>query len=960
MLNLMGSLNNKELELKQEVISDFFRSDMAKIHLVIGREESSVYSFLDTSISLAALNKENLVFRYEIWEGENSRHFLYRWLHETVSGKSFIGFGSWPELVNAEPQLMNQLHLLIEQDIRPLEIRFLEAIRFLSRTLKPEKRLILSIVPRTGLHDKVLVDFFQAMLRILPVNVKMVVGQDEEDVLVRQSDFCPSNRLILDGVAGEDITKIREQYKLCCQVDDIKGRLIRIIAHMVHPVGLGLLSELTRETDNTLRKILGSSDLEDLVERDPENRFRLMYPRMFPSVEIDQQDFVSIDKQAVEYFEKRLSDESDHYPNILYHALGLFRIEDTEFVASHTLATYRTKLDMGGGDICELELVRALNLVGDKQGELPGKLLLTLGEVRESRKRNREALDVLNPAIDIFRKIGNQSALQRALEFKGRAAFSIRETDTAKAALEESLSLTQEIGEEALRADILSQLGYLQFSLKQLREAEQLYRESLDLFRSLSKVNAEKGRKGEAAQLSNLGHAVYAKGEFDKAEEYHRKALEMYESLGDRKAAANQWGYLGHTYFAVKTFDQALQAYERAAELEDELGEPKKAAQRHANVGHTMYAQRKVDFAIRSFQKALEKYRELSDPEGEAAQLSNLGLVEGDQGEYKQAVEYFKQAAQIYRELGDAINETIQIVRQGHVRRAEKQYDEAVKHYKDALNRYQTLGYPMGESDTELELGQLYSEKKEWDKAVGCFSRAKAAYTKAGHHEKEALCFILLGHVEQARGQVDSAMTSLRKAMDLYKQVDNSLGVANVASQMGLLLYEQKDFDEAERLYREALEEFRKKKDPEGEANLLSNLGTLYYQTQQLDKARNEFEKALSLLRTIDHPLGISGVLLNLSFVYEKEGKYSDACSYLKEAEVFYEHLHMAKELESIKKRLVTLDQKAEKSLENMRAELFPGLSDRGMKTDKIGTKVGRNDPCPCGSGKKYKKCCGT
>ncbi|MGD0470183.1 MAG: SEC-C metal-binding domain-containing protein [Terriglobales bacterium] len=22
-------------------------------------------------------------------------------------------------------------------------------------------------------------------------------------------------------------------------------------------------------------------------------------------------------------------------------------------------------------------------------------------------------------------------------------------------------------------------------------------------------------------------------------------------------------------------------------------------------------------------------------------------------------------------------------------------------------------------------------------------------------------------------------------------------------------------------------------------------------------------------------------------------------------------------------------------------------------------SKLGRNDPCPCGSGKKYKKCCG-
>ena len=29
------------------------------------------------------------------------------------------------------------------------------------------------------------------------------------------------------------------------------------------------------------------------------------------------------------------------------------------------------------------------------------------------------------------------------------------------------------------------------------------------------------------------------------------------------------------------------------------------------------------------------------------------------------------------------------------------------------------------------------------------------------------------------------------------------------------------------------------------------------------------------------------------------------------------------------------------------------------QKTVHKGNKVGRNDPCPCGSGKKYKKCCG-
>lgn len=31
----------------------------------------------------------------------------------------------------------------------------------------------------------------------------------------------------------------------------------------------------------------------------------------------------------------------------------------------------------------------------------------------------------------------------------------------------------------------------------------------------------------------------------------------------------------------------------------------------------------------------------------------------------------------------------------------------------------------------------------------------------------------------------------------------------------------------------------------------------------------------------------------------------------------------------------------------------------KSSKTVVKGPKIGRNDPCPCGSGKKYKKCCG-
>ena len=43
--------------------------------------------------------------------------------------------------------------------------------------------------------------------------------------------------------------------------------------------------------------------------------------------------------------------------------------------------------------------------------------------------------------------------------------------------------------------------------------------------------------------------------------------------------------------------------------------------------------------------------------------------------------------------------------------------------------------------------------------------------------------------------------------------------------------------------------------------------------------------------------------------------------------------------------------------IEEHRKELYKEQKNSG--TVRKEKKVGRNDPCPCGSGKKYKKCCG-
>jgi preprotein translocase subunit SecA len=49
----------------------------------------------------------------------------------------------------------------------------------------------------------------------------------------------------------------------------------------------------------------------------------------------------------------------------------------------------------------------------------------------------------------------------------------------------------------------------------------------------------------------------------------------------------------------------------------------------------------------------------------------------------------------------------------------------------------------------------------------------------------------------------------------------------------------------------------------------------------------------------------------------------------------------------------------------NMVSESSPNQAPQNASTEKRqpivnnGPKIGRNDPCPCGSGKKYKNCCG-
>ena len=68
--------------------------------------------------------------------------------------------------------------------------------------------------------------------------------------------------------------------------------------------------------------------------------------------------------------------------------------------------------------------------------------------------------------------------------------------------------------------------------------------------------------------------------------------------------------------------------------------------------------------------------------------------------------------------------------------------------------------------------------------------------------------------------------------------------------------------------------------------------------------------------------------------------------------------------IDEIKLETVKLVYRARLNTEQKREQVAQPITashgdEEKKKPVKSGEKIGRNDPCPCGSGKIYKKCCG-
>jgi preprotein translocase subunit SecA len=157
------------------------------------------------------------------------------------------------------------------------------------------------------------------------------------------------------------------------------------------------------------------------------------------------------------------------------------------------------------------------------------------------------------------------------------------------------------------------------------------------------------------------------------------------------------------------------------------------------------------------------------------------------------------------------------------------------------------------------------------------------------------------------------------------------------------------------------LQDFTKQKYEEKEKNIGSDLMRNLEKYFLLTTIDNLWKEHLLMLDYVKESVGLRGYgQKNPLQEYKKEAYhlFVSLMKRIRETTLSYLfRIELREEAEKVQEMVLEEGEIDESRLEFAKKDVF---AEEGKKNQPIrAEKVGRNDPCPCGSGKKYKKCCG-
>lgn len=457
-------------------------------------------------------------------------------------------------------------------------------------------------------------------------------------------------------------------------------------------------------------------------------------------------------------------------------------------------------------------------------------------------------------------------------------------------------------------------------------------------------------------------------GEWNNALSYFEKAF-LFTGVAE-KIMAEAFIKYGEILFRRGDVRESLKFFEGAYETCKKNGYKKEEARSLNDIGLVYHTFGDLSLAESKLNDSLELRKNIGDKKGIADTLNNISLIFSDRGEFNQALEKLFESIDVLKGIPALDGIALYLCNTINLLRRMGQLDSALDKCKESLKIAEEIGDKFTIIACLNNFGAILKDKGQRKDALEKYNEGLSISKMIGSKQGIAVSLINRGSLFVEGDRLKDALADYNESLRISKEVGHRLNVAVALDGIAGILSSKHKWAEALAKHNESLLIFEQIGDRQGYASVRNNIGNVYTEMGKWDEALINYAKSSEIAMAINDKRGVAIGCRNIAFCHFKKKQYRVA---LKN---FLESIAMQKQIGLLDRDTSDYVTEIRKILGGKRfKELTIEISnelpidlrkfisiDAPIKENKIyceHEKVGRNDPCFCGSGKKYKKCCG-
>jgi hypothetical protein len=293
--------------------------------------------------------------------------------------------------------------------------------------------------------------------------------------------------------------------------------------------------------------------------------------------------------------------------------------------------------------------------------------------------------------------------------------------------------------------------------------------------------------------------------------------------------------------------------------------------------------------------------------------------------------------------------------------------EDPITKFKELLFECDKINFQKGKLICLGNIGSYYSERDEFNLAENYLTEALKMHENLNYYAGSQLILNSVAYLNYRKGRYNQAYKFYSELLNKAEGINNIIGINMAKNGLAMIHSSKGEFNQALEIYTTCLEKSKEIGDKKNQTVLLHNIASTLR-----DKGNSSF------IRYLDECIEMAAELkdyIRLSFCSELYGiHFFSIFDYVNSVSSLLKAIACANKMkvkrDSILQNLLNVKNKIGRSdyllllkecYENLEDNLkaYINLTEIKFEPIIIEKKPGRNDPCPCGSGKKYKNCHG-